>query len=122
MAKTSKKIEARERARQARVRLDAERARRDEQIEDAAAAFFTSTDQEQELREKLAAIVAEQDRSIGDLLDLGETQKRIADLLEIPPSRVREVSTARARGAQVSEQSDATESPTADAGGEHQSD
>lgn len=90
MARTSRKIEARERARQARVRLDADRARRDEQIEEAAASFFTSTDAEAELRAKLEAITAEQDDAIRALLDLGETQKRVSDLLEITPARVRE--------------------------------
>lgn len=98
MARTSRKVEARERARQARVRLDADRARRDEQIEEAAASFFTSTDAEAELRAKLEAITAEQDGAIRTLLDLGETQKRVSDLLEITPARVREARSTSPAG------------------------
>ena len=96
MAKTAKRIEARERARLARVRLDADRARRDESIELAAAAFFTGADLERELHEQLDAVRAEQDQAIRALLDLGESQKRVADLLEVDVSRVRQARTVPA--------------------------
>lgn len=90
MVSTSKKQEARSRARSARLRLDAARAERDKKIEDAAAAFFTAFDERESLMEKVDALDERMNEQIRELLELRESQTRIADLLSIDRRRVRE--------------------------------
>ena len=93
MARSSsgKATSARERARAARLRLDAERAQRDEQIEGAAARYFEAVDardtierQIETLREKIRATVeVDMGSALHDLTNLGETAARQRELLGI---------------------------------------
>jgi hypothetical protein len=89
MARTSAKKDNRERARQRRAELDAERARRDAAIEDAASSFFDAADARDELMAKLDAIDLDRALAIQTLVDLKETNPRIAQLLDIPAAEVR---------------------------------
>ncbi len=101
MARTSTKKDNRERARQRRAELDAERAQRDAAVEDAASTFFDANDARDELLTKLDAIDLDRALAIQALVDLKETNPRIAQLLDIPAAevrRLRELSTATASG------------------------
>lgn len=89
MARTSAKKDNRERARQRRAELDAERARRDAAIEDAASTFFDADDARDELLSKLDAIDLDRALAIQTLVDLKETNPRIAQLLDVPAAEVR---------------------------------
>ncbi|PFG45052.1 hypothetical protein ATJ97_0105 [Georgenia soli] len=91
MARTKSRIDARERARLARLRVDAEREQRDRKIEDAAAEYFTALDEHGELAAKLKAIESRMHTAVLDLLDLGESQARVAALLEIEAREVRRI-------------------------------
>lgn len=82
-SRTAKTSAARERARRRRLELDADRARRDEQIEDAAARFYESAEAAAALREQIARVEQEMSAAIGDLLDLKEPAGRIRGLLEL---------------------------------------
>lgn len=89
MARTTKQIDARERARKARLRVDAEREQRDRKIEDAAADYFTAADNYAEVSRKLEEIESRMGTAVKSLLDLGESQVRIAALLGIDTKEVR---------------------------------
>lgn len=86
MAKTTpatSKVQARERARAARLRLDADRDARDNALEEAAADFFTS----RTARDQIAAQLTTADLAMAGALTrlhaLGETTTRIGALLDI---------------------------------------
>ena len=93
MARSSsgKATSARERARAARLRLDAERARRDEQIEAAAARYFEAVDERDAIERQIEALhekirtTVEVDMSsaLRDLTALGESAARQRELLDI---------------------------------------
>ncbi|KIQ07691.1 hypothetical protein [Curtobacterium flaccumfaciens] len=89
MARTSTKKDNRERARQRRAELDAERARRDAAIEEAASTFFDANDDREELIAKLDAIDVDRALAVQTLVELKETNPRIAQLLDIPVAEVR---------------------------------
>lgn len=108
MARTSTKKDNRERARQRRAELDAARAQRDAAIEDAASTFFDANDARDDLLAKLDAIDVDRALAIQALVELKETNPRIAQLLDIPAAEVRRLRDLSAAPA-------ATESaPTAD--------
>jgi hypothetical protein len=86
---TGKKLEARERARLARTRVDRVRAERDSKIEATLAEFFTAGDERDTLVAQLAAVENTIGRSIQSLFDLGENTGRVADLLELDPNEVK---------------------------------
>lgn len=93
MATNRAKVAARERARRRRLELDAERARRDGQIEEAGAEFF----QAQETHRAAAALMSS---AVTTLEALGESSQRIQLLLEISAAdlrRVRQVAAATDR-------------------------
>lgn len=90
MVSTSKKQAARHRARQARLRIDAERADRDKKIEDAATTFFAAVDDRDELMAKVRDQEERMDGAIAALHSLGESQTRIAELLGVDRRRVRQ--------------------------------
>lgn len=94
MVSASKKQAARDRARKARLRLDAERAERDRKIEEAAATFFAAADDRDELMVKVRGLEESMDAAIVTLRSLGESQTRIADLLGIDRRRVRQAGSA----------------------------
>ncbi|MCK6210549.1 hypothetical protein KZX45_08335 [Georgenia sp. EYE_87] len=91
MARTNRQIDARERARSARLRLDAERDKRDRLIEEAAAKYYTAGDERDELATKLQALDERMDATVQDLLNLGETPSRVAVLLGIEAREVRRI-------------------------------
>jgi hypothetical protein len=59
MGSTTKKLSARDRAREARRRADAARAQRDEAVEAAAAAYFAGDDERGKLLERIEALTAD---------------------------------------------------------------
>ncbi|WP_154793215.1 hypothetical protein [Occultella kanbiaonis] len=82
MSANRSKVAARERARQRRLELDAERARRDEQIEQAAAEFFQAQGAHREAAARMGAAAA-------TLAALGESSQRIQLLLEVSAADLR---------------------------------
>ncbi|WP_324654081.1 hypothetical protein [Georgenia sp. H159] len=69
MARTTKQVDARERARKARLRVDAEREQRDRKIEDAAADYFTAAANYAEVAEKLEEVEERMRTAVKSLLD-----------------------------------------------------
>lgn len=93
MARTSSRVQARERARAARLRLDRERAARDRAVEEAAEKFFVADDKRGALLAQLDAIDAERARAVARLVSLGESASRVSELLEVEPREVRRLRT-----------------------------
>lgn len=89
MVSTTKRIDARERARQARLRVDAEREERDRKIEAAATEYFKADDERGAVVAQLETAQGKVDSAIRALLELGESPRRVAALLEIEPADVR---------------------------------
>lgn len=87
--RTSVKKTSRERARQKRAELDAERARRDAAIEDAAASFYDAADARAGLLAQLEEIDQTRGLAVATLAELKESNQRISQLLEIPTAEVR---------------------------------
>lgn len=96
MATNRSKVAARERARQRRLELDAERRRHDERVEAVVGDYIGLEDQRQQLREKIAAIEVQMDEPIRDLLALGQSSRRIEALLELSPDEARAIRRLRA--------------------------
>ncbi|MCM3662497.1 hypothetical protein M3148_16085 [Georgenia satyanarayanai] len=69
--------------------MDTEREQRDRNIEDAAADYFAAADNYAEVTRKLEVIEGRMRTAVKSLLDLGESQARIAALLEIDTKEVR---------------------------------
>lgn len=86
---TGTKIDARERARLARTRVDQVRAERDNKIEATLAAFFTAGDERDALAAKIATLEATMGDRVTSLFELGETPTRIADLVELTPKELK---------------------------------
>lgn len=114
MARTSTKKDNRERARQRRAELDADRARRDAAIEDAASTFFDADDARDELMTKLEAIDLDRALAIQTLVELKETNPRIAQLLDIPAAEVRRLRElgAKPAGSRANGEADEADAPT----------
>lgn len=83
MASSTKRVEARKRARAAKAKVDAKRAKRDTDISRAQTAFFVATADRDEAKESMAAAV----RELSDDLDL--RAEDIAELCEISAAEVR---------------------------------
>ncbi|WGD37570.1 hypothetical protein [Lysinibacter sp. HNR] len=83
MARNIDKTRARSRARERRLALDAERIERETKIDDALTGFFLAEEELLGLEAERLGIVAQQRKIILDLSVLGESDARIADLLEI---------------------------------------
>jgi len=90
---------ARDRAREARLALDAERAKRDEKIEDAAAQFFDAIDERAELVAQLDRLDGMMGAAIEALTTLGEPVNRISALLDIDVKEMRRLRPAPERKA-----------------------
>ena len=88
-SRTASRSDALERARAARLRLDVEREQRDRQIEEAAAAYFSNDDVRAKLLGQVEAVEAGMAASLRRLRDLGESNARIAQLLDISAADVR---------------------------------
>ena len=86
---TGKKLDARERARLARTRVDQVRAERDTKIETTLAEFFTAGDERADLVTQLAVVENTIGQSVDHLFTIGENASRIADLLDLDPKEVK---------------------------------
>jgi hypothetical protein len=104
---TSKKLDARERARLARTRVDQVREERDSKIEATLAEFFTAGDERETLLAQITAVENTIGNSVQHLFNLGENTSRIADLLALRPKEVK-----RLRGLATAETT-SSEAPTA---------
>ncbi|GAA3621624.1 hypothetical protein GCM10022199_27650 [Marihabitans asiaticum] len=92
MAK-SKKVEARERARAAKARVDARRAARDEQISEAQTAYYIAVADRDVALESVATAEQDMALSVSKLKDtLGVRPEEIAELCEITQAEVRALS------------------------------
>lgn len=83
---SSASVAARKRAREARVKLDADRVARDERVESAAAEFFTSQD---ELARTVERLEKSMGRALGKLLAEDESAERVAALCDVSAGDVR---------------------------------
>jgi len=101
--KSSRAVSARERARQARLRIDAEREERDRKIEETAAAYFTAADEHAEVTAQLEAIESRMRDAVIQLLDLGETKNRVAALLGIETRDVRRMRTEHGQASTITD-------------------
>lgn len=104
---TGKKLDARERARLARTRVDQVREERDTKIEATLTESFMAGDERDTLIAQLAAVENSIGHSVQHLFDLGENTSRIADLLALQPKEVK-----RLRGLATAETT-SSEAPTA---------
>ena len=86
---TGNKITARDRARAARLRIDAEREARDRQLEEEAAGFFDLADRREALALELAQLESSMGERLNAISDLGENAKRIGALLDVEPAEQR---------------------------------
>lgn len=86
---TGKKLDARERARIARARVDQVRAERDTKIEATLAEFFSAGDERDALVAQLAVVENTIGHSVESLFTLGENASRVADLLDLDPKEVK---------------------------------
>ena len=86
MVGSSASVGARKRARDARIRVDADRVARDGRVEDAAAEFFTASG---ELTRTVARLELVMGRALVKLAGEGETVERIAAMCEISAADVR---------------------------------
>jgi len=109
-SRTANRTDALERARAARLRLDVEREQRDRQIEEAAAAYFSNDDVRAELLRQVEAVEAEIATSLRRLRALGESNARIAQLLDVSAADVKRILTLTDTSALVK----APASPAAD--------
>lgn len=83
MASSTKRVEARKRARAAKAKVDAKRAKRDTEISRAQTAFFVATAD----RDEAEASMVEAVRELSDDLEL--RAEDIAELCEISAAEVR---------------------------------
>jgi hypothetical protein len=86
---TDKKIDARERARLARTRVDQKRAERDNKIEATLAEFFTAGDERDAHLAKITALENTMGTMVTSLFELGESASRVADLTALVPKEVK---------------------------------
>lgn len=89
MAGSNASVGARKRARDARIRVDADRVARDGRVEDAAADFFTASE---ELTRTVARLELAMGRALAKLAGEGETVERIAAMCEVSAADVRRLS------------------------------
>ncbi len=89
--KTSAQVAARQRARQARLELDAERIAREEQVDDAAADYLLLADERAKLLESVRTIEGRMLAPVSRLVELGESRRRIVALLNLGTDDARRV-------------------------------
>jgi hypothetical protein len=78
--KTSSLLDARRRAREAKAKLDAERAEHDRKVEQATTDYYLAHAEVERLQAELDTATAARDTQVRALLDLGETTDRVATL------------------------------------------
>jgi DNA-directed RNA polymerase specialized sigma24 family protein len=92
MARTSTtKISARERARAAKARLDAEERDHQKLVEDAVVSYYEGEDARDAAHEALAAAETGRAAAVNALSELGESVTRIASLTGLDASEVRKL-------------------------------
>lgn len=89
--KTSTVVEARRRAREAKAALDAERAKRDAEIEELTTTYYVAVGSVEELREQIEQAQAKADEAVRSLLELGEPADRVATLTGLKTKEVRRI-------------------------------
>jgi hypothetical protein len=104
--KTSSLVDARRRAREAKARLDAERAEHDRKVEQATTDYYLAHAEVERLQTELQAATAARDTQVRALLDLGETADRVATLTGLT---ARDIAAAR-RAAKTEQAGDQTAS------------
>lgn len=92
--KTSTVTEARRRAREAKAALDAERARHDKQVEEATTNYYVAVGRIEELQTEIGEQQDAADATVRQLLDMGETADRVAQLTSLTTREVRRVRRA----------------------------
>lgn len=97
--RTTTRTSARERARARRLELDAARARRDEQLEEAAAQFYDAVDECETLAAQIEQAEQSKSSAIQALLDLDEKPDRIMALLDIDAAELRRLRPRTSRPA-----------------------
>jgi DNA-directed RNA polymerase specialized sigma24 family protein len=92
MARTSTtKISARERARAAKARLDAEERDHQKLVEDAVVSYYEGEDARDAAHEALAAAETGRAAAVNAISELGESVTRIASLTGLDASEVRKL-------------------------------
>jgi DNA-directed RNA polymerase specialized sigma24 family protein len=92
MARTSTtKISARERARAAKAKLDAEERDHQKLVEDAVVSYYEGEDARDAAHEALAAAETARAAAVNALSELGESVTRIASLTGLDASEVRKL-------------------------------
>lgn len=90
--KTSTVVDARRKAREAKARLDAERAEHDRKVEQATTEYYLAHADVERLQADLDTATTRRAARVQALLDLGETPDHVATLTGLT---TREVSAAR---------------------------
>lgn len=83
------KVSARDRARAARAKLDADRAARDRRIEESATAYYVALEAREAAEEAAREAEASMAAAVAALLGEGESVERVAALCEISDGDVR---------------------------------
>lgn len=109
-ARSSQALANRERARLARLTMDAERVERDELIEQTAAEIFTDLDEGQALRQQLAVLDQQIGARVQKLAEKGRLSNRsIAVLLGLDAAEVRRLRTPATDASSTGKPTDADE-------------
>lgn len=111
-ARSSQALANRERARLARLAMDAERVQRDELIEQTAAEVFTDLDEGAALRKQLEALDLQIGARIQTLAGQGRLSNRsIAVLLGLDPAEVKRLRTPATDDSPNGKSTDADHAP-----------
>lgn len=89
MASQKQQVQARERARKAKARLDAQRADHDRKVEAAATQFFEAQGDHEQALEAAASADAAMVSAVGEMVELGLTNAQISMLCELAETEVR---------------------------------
>lgn len=81
-------LAAREAARARLAQMNADRAQREAAVIDAAAEYAARTDEQDDLRSRMAALDAARGRALTAIVDNGETNPRAAELVGITSAEV----------------------------------
>ena len=107
----SRKVEARERARAAKARFDAEREKRDKEITEHSERFFLAAADRDDAREAVARAEADMDATVAAMVDdLGMPAADVARLCDLTSAEVRAMrKRVAARGEEATATDDAAE-------------
>lgn len=95
-------MEARRRAREAKAALDAERAKRDAEIEEKTTAYYVAVGAIEDLQQQIVQAQEQADEAVRALLEIGEPADRVATLTGLGTKEVRRIRrSGSASGAMV---------------------